>query len=323
MSRNANSPKAPKRLRIPPFKSLLAFEAAARSCNFTRAAEELGLTPSAISHHIQSLEDFVGVKLFRRTAGQVALTGPGDLYWKDLEAAFQLIGDATERIAPQTRVNSLLIATAPSFAAKWLQPRLPLFLGCHPEIKVRVSTFSDPVELSDMRFDVGISYRRANVADLKFRPLIREYVRPLCSPALATALNLKRIEDLSRATLIHSENATSWDEFFRRNGLVAEEPRNQLWLDRSAMAIEAAVNGLGVVLESDILTRAELKDGRLTDPFEGTIPAMEVTSYFLATRSNYRTRRHCTAFISWLAGTIPAVNRIEDGSYGLEVAAEG
>lgn len=320
MNRNANSPQAPKRVRIPPFKSLLAFEAAARSGNFTRAAEELGLTPSAISHHIQSLEDFVGVKLFRRAAGQVTLTAQGDLYWKDLEAAFRLIGDATERIAPQTQVNSLVIAAGPSFAAKWLQPRLPLFLGCHPGIKVRVSTFSDPAELADMRFDVGISYRGPNVAGLKFRPLIREYVRPLCSPALAAALSLKGIEDLSRATLIHSENAISWEEFFRRNGMMTEEPRSQLWLDRSAMAIEAAVNGLGVILESDILTRAELKDGRLTEPFAENVPAMEVTSYFLATRSNYRTRRHCTAFIKWLVGTIPAANRIEDETYGLEEA---
>ncbi|MDD3445044.1 MAG: LysR family transcriptional regulator [Zavarzinia sp.] len=246
-----------KRRRVPPLKSLLAFEAAARHGNFTRAAEELGLTPSAISHHIQSLEEFVGVKLFRRGAGQVTLTGAGDLYWRDLEKAFRLIGEATERIAPQAQDVSLVIASGPSFAAKWLQPRLPLFIGSHPGVKIRLSTFSDPAQLADMRFDVAISYRRPSLPAGDFRPMIREFVRPLCSPALASVLKLRQVDDLARATLIHSENVVTWEEFIRRHGMNFDEPVNQLWLDRSAMAIEAAENGLGVILESDILTRAE------------------------------------------------------------------
>jgi LysR family glycine cleavage system transcriptional activator len=267
----SGSARPSQRPRLPPLKSLLAFEAAARHANFTQAGAELGVTPSAISHQIQSLEDFLGVRVFLRQSRQVALTAEGKLYRHEIEAALKAIADATQRIAPQSQPNTLVILASPSFAAKWLQPRLKAFMD------------------------------RA--------PLIVERVRPLCSPGLASALGLRSLHDLSRATLIHSANAVTWCAYFQHLDIGVAQAHNELWLDRSIMAIEAAVHGLGVVLESDILTEDEFRDGRLVAPFDAQSPSLSATSYFLVTPRGYRSRRPCAAFTDWLQSAIPPQNR--------------
>jgi LysR family transcriptional regulator, glycine cleavage system transcriptional activator len=134
-------------------------------------------------------------------------------------------------------------------------------------------------------------------------------VRPLCSPALASALGLRNLRDLSRATLIHSANTVTWSAYFQYVGIDVSQAYNELWLDRSTMAIEAAVQGLGVVLESDILTEDEVRDGRLVAPFDAQSASLSTTSYFLVTPRGYRSRRPCAAFTDWLQSAIPPQNR--------------
>jgi LysR family glycine cleavage system transcriptional activator len=299
------------RLRLPPLRSLLAFDAAARHGNFTEASAELGVTPSAISHQIQLLEDFLGAKLFERYARQVVLSLEGKLYHQEIESALRNIAEATTRVAPQSQTDTLLILSSPSFAAKWLQPRLPSFMALEPNIRVRISTLENPSSLSSMRFDVGICYGAQPVSDMAVTPLATENVTPLCSPVLSSALGLRNLNDLSRATLIHSTNAVSWTSYFRHHGLPEIAIHNQFWLDRSAMAIEAAASGLGVVLESDILSEADVREGRLVIPFPEH--SVSLTSYHLLTPRGYRSRRSCAAFVEWLRGTIPLQNRPSPG----------
>ncbi|HWK45655.1 MAG TPA: LysR substrate-binding domain-containing protein [Stellaceae bacterium] len=296
------------RRRLPPLKALLAFEAASRHGSFAQGAEELGVTPSAVSHQIQLLEDFLGVKLFLRHAGRALLTSAGRIYSQELEHAFNVISEATTLVAPQSQSGHLVIASGPSFAAKWLQPRLSDFLGAYPGVKVRLSTLSATEDLDTTRFDVAIAYALPPTTQRDVEPLLVERLRPLCSPALAAAIGLQLPRDLSRATFIHSANAVTWNEFMRRIGLGDLRPANELWLDRSTMAIEAAVDGLGVILESEILVEQELRDGRLVAPFDDRTCSIEATSYYLVRPRGFRSSALNVAFEKWLRAAIAAAN---------------
>ena len=294
--------------KLPPLKALLAFETASRCGSFAQGAEELGVTPSAVSHQIQLLEDFLGVKLFQRHAGRAVLTGAGRVYARELDHAFALIVNATNLVAPQSQCGHLVIASGPSFAAKWLQPRLPDFLRAHPDVKVRLSTLSAHDDPDANRFDIAIAYSRPPATQPGVEPLLVERLRPLCSPALAAAIGLKSPECLSRATLIHSMNALTWSEYLRRIGYGTLRSANELWLDRSTMAIEAAVSGLGVVLESEILVEQELRDGLLIAPFEEHDFSIETTSYFLVRPRGFRSGTQSAAFEKWLRAALTAAN---------------
>ncbi|WP_043448280.1 transcriptional regulator GcvA [Halotalea alkalilenta] len=296
----------PNRARLPSLKSLRAFEAASRLGSFAQGAQELSVTPSAISHQIHQLEDFLGVKLFERLAGRTLLTAEGKTYAREIEHAFGIISAATHLVSPQSQDKSFVIATGPSFAVKWLQPRLPGFLNSHPGIGIRISTLSSQDELDLGQFDVAIPYWPAHTSQNKAQPLIEERLRPLCSPTLAEQKGLKTISDLSRVTLIHSANALTWTEYFRAIGHQNIVGQNGLWLDRSMMAIEAAINGLGVILESKFLARKELESGELIAPFEDDQHSIKATTYFLIKSPKAKNTSMIAAFTSWLEKEIKA-----------------
>ncbi len=293
-------------------KSLQAFEAAAHHANFARAAAQLAVTPSAISHHVQTLEAFLGVRLFLRRAGHVTLTTAGNAYRIEVEAALRALAEATQRIAPQTQQDTLTILSSPGFAAKWLQPRLPGFMAIRPGVRIRIATMADAASLTQTRFDVAICYGAPELPGMNVMPFLAEQVRPLCSPSLVRALGLRAVADLARATLIHSANSVTWDAFFRHIGAVGLRSGNELWIDRSSMAIDAAVAGLGVILESDLLTELERQEGRLVAPFDSRT-SISANSYHLVTPRGYRSRHHCAAFSDWLyamAKSAPAAGAV-------------
>jgi len=296
------------RPRLPPLKALLAFEAASRHGSFSQGAEELGVTPSAVSHQIQQLEDFLGVPLFQRHAGRATLTSAGRTYAREIEHAMGVIAEATTLVAPQSQSGHLVIASGPSFAAKWLQPRLPDFLRANPDVRVRLSTMSSHDDFASSRFDIAIAYGSPPATQRHVEPLLIERLRPLCSPALAAAIDLRTPQDLARATLIHSVNGLTWVEYLRRVGAGELRPNHELWLDRSTMAIEAAVDGLGVVLESEILAAEELRDGRLVAPFGDHAHTIEATSYYLVRSPGFRSGTQIAAFEKWLRAAIATAN---------------
>jgi LysR family glycine cleavage system transcriptional activator len=158
------------------------------------------------------LEDSLGVRLFRRHAGRALLTDAGHIYAKQIKGAFNLILNATNIVAPQSQTGHLVRASSPSFAAKWLQPRLPEFLRFNPDVRVRLSTLSsndnvDKDKLDKDRCDKAIVYGHQPAAQSHAEPVLIERLRPLCSPGLAASMDLRTPGDLSRATLIHSVNA--------------------------------------------------------------------------------------------------------------------
>jgi len=303
-----SSSARPSRPRLPPLKALLAFEAASRHGSFSQGAEELGVTPSAVSHQIQQLEDFLGVPLFQRHAGRALLTSAGRTYAREIEHAMGVIAEATTLVAPQSQSRHLVIASGLSFAAKWLQPRLPDFLRANPDMRVRLSTLSTHADLESSRFDIAIVYGSPPASQRHVEPLLVERLRPLCSPSVAAAIALRTPQDLARATLIHSVNALTWVDYLRRVGAGELRPSNELWLDRSTMAIEAAVDGLGVVLESEVLAAEELHDGRLVAPFGDRTHTVETTSYYLVRSPGNRSGAEIAAFEKWLRAAIATAN---------------
>ncbi|MFL9872864.1 LysR substrate-binding domain-containing protein [Paraburkholderia megapolitana] len=300
-----SSTRSPSKSRLPPLKALVAFEAASRRGSFALGAEELAVTPSAVSHQIQQLEDFLGVPLFQRHPGRAVLTAAGRAYAREIERAFGVIAEATNLVAPQSQRGYLVVASSPSFAAKWLQPRLPEFLRSNPDVRIRLSTLSGHDDLEATRFDIAIVYGQPHTSKFDVEPLLTERLRPLCSPVLAKELALRAPQDLARATLIHSSNALTWPEYLRQAGCADVRLDNELWLDRSVMAIDAAVDGLGVVLESELLAAQELRDGRLIAPFDGERFSVEVTSYYLVRSRDYNIGlQAATAFENWLRSAI-------------------
>ncbi|MGY4475973.1 transcriptional regulator GcvA [Bradyrhizobium sp. USDA 3364] len=298
-----------QRPRMPPLKALLAFEAASRHGSFSRAAEELGVTPSAISHHIQKLEDFLGVQVFSRHAGRAVLTNAGRVYASEIERAFGTIVGATRLVAPQSQRDHLFIASGPSFAAKWLQPRIGNFIELHPEIGIRLSTMSDLRDLETIRFDLAIAYGCPPAGNgRQAEPLLAERLRPLCSPRLIEQVQLREPGDLGRATLIHSSNALTWTDYLRQVVGTNIRARHELWFDRSTMAIDAAVEGLGVVLESELLAADELRKGTLVAPFDHPEFEVETVSYYLVRSAEAKGRSHVAAFEAWLRTKIAMAN---------------
>ena len=303
-----NSASEGRKHTLPPLKALLAFAAAARHGSFAQGADELGVTPSAVSHQIQILEDFLGVKLFQRHAGRVTLTNEGRIYGHEVEHALGIIADATTLVAPQSQQGHLVIASGPSFAAKWLQPRMSDFQSAHPDVKIRLSTLSGTEDLDTSRFDIAIAYALPVTTKHQVAPLLVERLRPLCSPALADRIGLRTLQDLARATLIHSTNAVTWSDYFRRVGAGQLKPAGEFWLDRSSMAIDAAVSSRGVVLESELLVEQELRDGRLIAPFDDATCSIEATSYYLVRPKGFRSGAQNIAFEKWLRAALAEAN---------------
>lgn len=251
--------------------SLRAFEAAARFSSFALAAAELRLTPSAVSHQIKLLEMELGVSLFHRAHRSVVLTDAGRQYADEISAAFARIEMATRDIGRSKKFDILTVHSAPSFAAQWLMPRLAQFGLINSGVDVRLNASPTPVDLGANSVDIDIRYGSAfkttdtTTIALPFPP---ETIVPMCSPKLLeSGPALRTPQDLAHFTLIHSEFClVGWRDWRRRHPDVPLETTRGPRFDRSFISIGAAVDGLGVCLESLLLAQRELQTGRLVAP---------------------------------------------------------
>lgn len=255
----------------PPIKAVQAFEAAARLSSFALAAEELFVTPSAVSHQIKYLEEQFGVKLFHRIHRAVVLTDAGRRYAEEITAAFNRIDLATRDLGRTAHSDILTIHSTPSFATQWLMPRLARFSSSQPDIDVRLNaTFPVPDDLLLQGVDIDIRYgmRRLQPAGTMVLPFPPETIVPLCAPELANGEHpIRSVTDLQHHTLIHSEVCLlSWRDWLRQHRKVQLDISRGPRFDRSFMAITAAVDGMGVLLDSLLLVQRELDSGRLVAP---------------------------------------------------------
>jgi LysR family transcriptional regulator, glycine cleavage system transcriptional activator len=285
-----------------PLRAISVFETVARLGSFKAAADELHLTPSAVSHQIRALEDELGVGLFLRESRGVKLAPAGTEYAERLHGLLDGVRIATDEVASRGRRQAttgiVRIMTPPSLATHWLMPRLPAFLDAHPGIDIRVIAIRTADGNAD-DFDITIAY--GNPARIKglARPWLEETYRPYCAPSLlAGAASIGARELLAKPLIRSRYNDISWNDWFAQRG-IGFDPRavNHLQIDPSYVAIEAAVKGVGVVLESGILTHEHVQNGRLVAPVtEQERPA--VSYWLLPLRSD--ARRPARIAYDWL-----------------------
>lgn len=259
-----------------PLRALVVFEASARLGSFRAASDELGLTPSAVSHQVRALESGLGVELFERVGRGVTLSQDGRDLFAGIRDGFELLKRSVDAARRQRhggrKLQVVRLQTPPSFASRWLLPRLPALLAEHPGIDIRVNADKDQ-RPNAPGVDLAIVYGDARTWGATATALLDETIQPLCAPALAAGITTPG--DLLTRPLIGTRgNALSWRSWFRRQGIDFDRAgAAAMELDPSDVAIEAAVGGLGIVLESNVLTENEIATGRLMAP----LPSQAVT----------------------------------------------
>jgi len=288
--------------RLPPLNALRAFEAAARHLSVTKAAEELGVTPAAVSHQVRALEGTLGLELFQRLKGGLVLTDAGRLYLPGLTEGLDRLARATVQVQGQRLAGVLTVSTLASFATGWLVPRLGDFRACHPDLDVLIRTESRLVDFDREDVDVAIRYGRGSFPGLVAQPLMGEEVFPICSPVLLnTQPYLRKVDDLRHYVLLHDVDAEphqpwmNWREWL--NGTGIDTSRGFRFTDSSVL-IAAAVAGQGVALGRSALLGDLLESGHLVRPFEASRRAGWM--YFLVAPERHLNRPKVVAFLAWL-----------------------
>lgn len=290
---------------LPPFVSLRVFEAAARQRSFARAAEELGVSAGAVSQHIRVLEDYAGQPLFRRLGRGVELTEAGQSAFAHAGAAMAEMIQAGRAMRAATRGRRVSISTAPSFASKWLIPRLDRFQELYPETEVRLSADMALVEFAGSDIDLAIRYGPGGYEGLYAERLMTESVIVVCSPRLLEQGALKKPADLAGVPLIHDDgperdpSCPTWAMWFAARGVKRPENERGLRFNQSSLAIEAAVAGKGLALAKRQLALRDIADGRLVAPLSETDSPVNF-AYWLVWPRGRRFEAAQVAFLEWL-----------------------
>ena len=289
--------------RLPSLNGLRAFECAARHMSFTRAAEELNVTQTAISHQIRRLEDELGVRLFMRLKDGLALTDEGNAYLPGIRSAFLELRYSTEKLLESSNNSVLTISTLVSVASKWLLPRLPSFREAHPDIDVRISASTEWVDFRKGGIDAAIRYGDGNWPGLRADWLMADEIFPVCSPPLLTGDKpLNTPADLAHHPLLQVSGVTAndWNDWLHAAGqppLTAKGPR--LTFDLAMMAVQAAIDGQGVCIGRSTYVDDDLRAGRLVAPFD--LRLKSASGFYLVTPHDQAESKKIVAFRGWLS----------------------
>ncbi len=284
---------------LPPLTALVAFETVARRLSFARAAEELHLTPSAVSHQIAKLEQFLGFLLFERTPRGIALSDAGESYLKRVAGALGVIGDATNDIRKGAR-NTLHIHSSTSIASLWLMPRLAGFVHAYPEISLSLSASPVHSDFALGQVDVDIRYGVPEWPNLVVAPIFEERILPLASPDLLARQPVHVPSDLLKRPLIQSTvSLVQWPAWFASRNLIGMPERFAFRFDRASMSLEAAVQGLGIALESDRIAAQHIEAGGLRPVFH---PAwsLAIKAHFMVYPERHAQRLEVARFVTWV-----------------------
>lgn len=313
--------------RLPPLAALRAFEAASRHLSFKKAAEELHVTPAAISQQIKALEEYVGFSLFHRLTRALALTAQAEAMLPKLREGFECLAAALDTTRPPGE-GVLTVVAPPSFATRWLVPRLPRFAAEHPDVKLRLSSQSDavdrpgesamadePLDLRTADISLAIRYGTGDYPGFYVRQLFAPAWVPVCSPRLATAERpLDTPDDLARHVLIHDETIhddpypPNWQEWLSRASVSGIDAERGPRFSNAVLAVEAALDGQGVALALLPLVEADIAAGRLIIPFNLSVPSPY--AYFLIMRKVFAERPPVAAFCDWLMSEVETVRRM-------------
>jgi len=284
---------------IPAIANLLAFESVARRRSFALAAAELHLTPSAVSHQIARLESDLGVRLFERSAHGVRLSYAGTRYLDRVGGALSAISTATEDLREGVG-NSLYVHCAPSIASLWLMPRLRRFAQAHPDISLNLSAAHTQSDFALGQADIDIRYGVPQWGNLVVEPLFEERIVPLASPEFVRERRLSRIDQLLDMPLIQSNvSIVQWSDWLQAFSDKRAPERYALRFDRAQMSLDAATQGLGIALESDVNAAGPLAERKLKPVF-GLDKAIRVKAHFLVYPQRHAGRPAVEAFLAWV-----------------------
>jgi LysR family transcriptional regulator, glycine cleavage system transcriptional activator len=292
--------------RLTHLNGMRAFEAAARHMSFGKAAEELRVTPAAVSQQIKNLEGYLGVALFKRTKRGILLTSAGQAILPDAREGFDLLSSALSRARKQRARRQLVVTVTPSFAAKWLMPRLEAFIASHPEIEIRLDTTSRLVEFGREDVDVGVRYGAGEwPGDVEITPLLREEVFPVCAAKLLNGQRpLREVGDLRHHTLIHDDSLPGedallgWAGWLQAAGATAVDATRGLHVNASMFAIQAAMEGKGIALGRSVLVADDIAEGRLVRPFARAVALR--SGYFVVHQRRLPADSNVLVFRKWL-----------------------
>ncbi|MGV8938548.1 MAG: LysR substrate-binding domain-containing protein [Allorhizobium sp.] len=286
-------------MHLPPLRSIGVFYQLGRLNSVSKAADYLGVTSSAVSQQIRSLEEQLGTTLVRKVGREVRLTETGERYFEMIAENIEHIWEATRQITGARSIELLNIRATPSISTKWLLPRLPRFVDENAGLDMRLDGSNEPVDFTRDNVDIEIRHGEGRWPGMHVQPLAQEIFVPVCSPKLAAAGSLTSA-DLQAMRLIHSvKSQLQWSVWFSAQSLPAEGDWQKIFFDRSHMAVDAAVSGMGVALESLLMMQEELESGRLIVPVASP-PSSVLTTQWLVCPPHHLRRRRVKRFISWI-----------------------
>jgi LysR family glycine cleavage system transcriptional activator len=299
----------------PSFNALRSFEAAARHASFAKAAEELRVTPSALSHQIKALEDQLGIQLFERRSRAIALTREGQQLYPGLQTGFNSIHKAVDELLHRKESRILVVSTPPGLTSRWLAPRLYRFSEQHLEFDLRITSSASYVDFQRDGIDVAIRNMPGTAArapGIHYEKLVNMELGPVCSPKILKRLGDRRsARAWANVPLVHDEslsgpaNLPTWADWLRAAGIRGVDLSRGLRMNTADHALDAAVEGAGVLLSQTILAHDDLRTGRLVMPMNLVLPTHR--AYYFACLKKDLSRSAISAFRSWLLAELASL----------------
>jgi LysR family glycine cleavage system transcriptional activator len=285
--------------RLPPLNALRGFEAAARHAHVRKASVELGVTHSAISYQIRTLEDSLGTELFERTGRRLRLSDAGQFLLPTVQQALDAVAEACARVRRPQLSGRLIVAAAPGFTAKWLVPRLGRFTNLYPQIDLTVDVIEHDLRRMPEDADVCVLWGDGDWERRWVRQLGRLQIFPVCSPQLLHAKPIRSPEDLRQHNLIHADDGAQFSRWLHANGISDVPSGRGLRFSSAPLAVEAALYGYGVALADNLLTGDLLQRGTLVRLFDVSLPALH--QYYLVCERDRVRSPMVRVFLEWIS----------------------
>lgn len=284
--------------QLPPLNPLKAFESAARLSSLTLAAEELNVSQVAVSRQVKVLEQYFGLVLFKRLHRGIELTREGQQLYEGITGAFENIATAARAVSRRGRRDILSIQSYTTFSQKWLIPRLAEFHTANSRIEVRLSSSTAPVDFEAQNLDAAIRSGKGDWPGLHAELLAEIELMPVCSPSFAQTIELKSLDDLAKARLLHSmARPNDWASWLSGVGCLMEQ-KPGIKFENSALAYEAALMDIGVAIGMTVLVQRQLQSGALIAPYTQTCKNGE--GYYLTWPKNQKPSQPLIRFLTWI-----------------------
>jgi LysR family transcriptional regulator, glycine cleavage system transcriptional activator len=290
--------------KLPNLSALRAFEAAARNGSFSRAAEEIYVTPGAVSHQIRALELELGVQLFVRHGKRITITEQGQRFAATIRKSLSEIAIAAETLKFDAKQKRLTVSALPSFAARWLAPRLWKFIDLHPDTEVVLQSSNHLSDLEREPVDVGLRYGLGNYPGLVVEKLMDDFYYPVASPHYRGGKLPKTPQELEQCSLLRMDTESSWQPWFEAAGVDLAEPTGGLLIEDASMLLRSASDGLGIALTRHAIALQEIASGELVRLFD--VVARCPLSYYFACTREAMDKPQVQAFHRWLTAEVRA-----------------